>query len=48
LMALRDAYERVSPISSTAHLAILPEASRFRTISPRGKEETMVTGWPLK
>jgi hypothetical protein len=29
-------------MSSIAHLAILPEASQFWTISPKGKEETTV------
>jgi hypothetical protein len=44
LMALRGAYESVSPINSTDHLAILPATSGFRMISPNGKEETTVTG----
>jgi hypothetical protein len=35
-------------MSSTTHLAILPVASRFWTISLRGKEETTVTGWLSK
>jgi hypothetical protein len=35
-------------MSLTAYLAILLEASRFWTISPREKEETTVTGWPSK
>src|SRR6185295_11172458 len=44
LTALQGAYVRVSPMSSTNHLAILPSASLLRTISPRGKDETTVTG----
>jgi hypothetical protein len=35
-------------MSSTAHLAILPEAFRFWIISPRGKDDTTVTGWDSK
>ena len=31
-------------MSSMAHLAILPEASRLWIISPKGKDDTMVTG----
>src|SRR6187455_798941 len=36
--------EIVSPMISTAHLAILPEASRHWIISPKGKDDTTVTG----
>jgi hypothetical protein len=43
-MAFRGANEIVSPMSSTAHFAILPEASRHWMISPRGKDDTTVTG----
>jgi ABC-type taurine transport system substrate-binding protein len=39
LMAFRGANEIVSPIISTAHFAILPEASRHWMISPRGKDD---------
>jgi hypothetical protein len=35
-------------MSLTVYFAILPEASQFWAISPRGKEETTVIGWPLK
>jgi hypothetical protein len=42
-MAFRGANEIVSPMSSTAHFAILPEASRHWMISPRGKDDTTVT-----
>jgi ABC-type taurine transport system substrate-binding protein len=44
LMAFRGANEIVSPMISTAHFAILPEASRHWMISPRGKDDTTVTG----
>ena len=37
LIAFRGAKDRASPMSSTAHLAILLEASRLWIISPRGK-----------
>jgi hypothetical protein len=47
-MAFRGANESVSPMSSTAHFAILPEASRDWMISPRGKDDTTVTGWDSK
>ena len=47
LMALRGAYVRVLPMSSTDHLAILPMASWFWMISPSRKDETTVTGWLL-
>jgi hypothetical protein len=43
-MAFRGANEIVSPMSSTAHFAILPEASQHWMISPRGKDDTIVTG----
>jgi hypothetical protein len=43
-MAFRGANESVSPMSSTAHFAILPEASRLWMISPWGKDDTTVTG----
>jgi hypothetical protein len=43
-MAFRGANEIVLPMSSTAHFAILPEASRHWMISPRGKNDTTVTG----
>jgi ABC-type taurine transport system substrate-binding protein len=43
LMAFRGANEIVSPMISTAHFAILPEASRHWMISPRGKDDTTVT-----
>ena len=43
-MAFRGANESVSPMSSTAHFAILPEASQDWMISPRGKDDTIVTG----
>jgi hypothetical protein len=43
-MAFRGANESVSPMSSTAHFAILHEASRHWMISPRGKDDTTVTG----
>jgi hypothetical protein len=43
-MAFRGENESVSPMSSTAHFAILPEASRHWMISPRGKDDTTVTG----
>jgi hypothetical protein len=43
-MAFRGANEIVSPMSSTAHFAILPEGSRHWMISPRGKDDTIVTG----
>jgi hypothetical protein len=43
-MAFRGANEIVSPISSTAQFAILPEASQHWMISPRGKDDTTVTG----
>jgi hypothetical protein len=36
-MAFRGANESVSPMISTVHFAILPEASRLWMISPRGK-----------
>jgi hypothetical protein len=36
-MAFRGENEIVSPISSTAHFAILPEASRHWMISPQGE-----------
>jgi hypothetical protein len=36
LMAFRGANEIVSPMISTDHFAILPEASRHWMISPRG------------
>jgi hypothetical protein len=42
-MAFRGANEIVSPMSSTAHFATLPEASRHWMISPRGKDDTTVT-----
>jgi hypothetical protein len=42
-MAFRRANEIVSPMSSIAHFAILPEASRHLMISPRGKDDTTVT-----
>jgi hypothetical protein len=44
LMAFRGANEIASPMISTAHFAILPEASRHWMISPRGKDDTTVTG----
>jgi hypothetical protein len=44
LMAFLGANERVSPMSLTAHLATLSEASLLCTISPRGKDDTTVTG----
>jgi hypothetical protein len=44
LMAFRGANEIVSPMISTAHFAILPEASWHWMISPRGKDDTTVTG----
>jgi ABC-type taurine transport system substrate-binding protein len=44
LIAFRGANEIVSPMISTAHFAILPEASRHWMISPRGKDDTTVTG----
>jgi ABC-type taurine transport system substrate-binding protein len=44
LMAFRGANEIVSPMISTAHFAILPEASQHWMISPRGKDDTTVTG----
>jgi hypothetical protein len=44
LMAFREANEIVSPMISTAHFAILPKASRHWMISPRGKDDTTVTG----
>jgi hypothetical protein len=44
LMAFRGANEIVSPIISTTHFAILPEASLDWMISPRGKDDTTVTG----
>jgi ABC-type taurine transport system substrate-binding protein len=44
LMAFRGANEIVSPMISTAHFAILPEAYRHWMISPRGKDDTTVTG----
>jgi hypothetical protein len=43
-MAFRGANEIVLPISSTAHFAILPEASRHWMISPRGKDDTTFIG----
>jgi hypothetical protein len=43
-MAFQGANEIVSPMSSTAHFAILPEAPRHWMISPRGKDDTTVTG----
>jgi hypothetical protein len=43
-MAFQGANEIVSPISSTAHFAILPEASQHWMVSPRGKDNTIVTG----
>jgi hypothetical protein len=43
-MAFRGANEIVSLMSSTAHFAILPVASRHWMISPRGKNDTTVTG----
>jgi hypothetical protein len=42
-MAFQGTNESVSPMSSTAHFAILPEASRHWMISPRGKDDTTVT-----
>jgi quinol-cytochrome oxidoreductase complex cytochrome b subunit len=44
LMAFQGANGIVSPMISTAHFAILPEASRHWMISPRGKDDTTVTG----
>jgi ABC-type taurine transport system substrate-binding protein len=44
LMAFRGANEIVSPMISTAHFAILPEASQHWMISPRGKDDTIVIG----
>jgi hypothetical protein len=44
LMAFRGAREIVSPIISTDHFAILPEASRHWMIFHRGKDDTTVTG----
>jgi hypothetical protein len=38
-MAFRGANDSVSPMSSTTHFAILPEASRHWMISTRGKDE---------
>jgi ABC-type taurine transport system substrate-binding protein len=43
LMAFRGANEIVSPMISTAHFAILPEASQHWMISPREKDDTKVT-----
>jgi hypothetical protein len=43
-MAFRGANKIVSPMSSTGHFAILPEASRHWMISLRGKDDTIVTG----
>jgi hypothetical protein len=43
-MAFQGANEIVSPMSSTTHFAILPEASWHWMISPRGKDDTTVTG----
>jgi hypothetical protein len=40
----QGANEIVSPMISTTHFAILPEASRHWMISPRGKDDTTVTG----
>jgi hypothetical protein len=42
-MAFQGANESVSPMSSIAHFAILPEASRHWMVSPRGKDDTTVT-----
>ena len=39
-MAFQGAKDRASPMSSTAHLEILPEASRLWIISPRGDERS--------
>jgi hypothetical protein len=44
LIAFRGANEIVSPMISTGHIAILPKASRQWMISPRGKDDTTVTG----
>jgi ABC-type taurine transport system substrate-binding protein len=44
LTAFRGANEIVSPMISTAHFAILPEAYRHWMISPKGKDDTTVTG----
>jgi hypothetical protein len=44
LMAFRGANKIVSPMISTAHFAILPEASWHWMISSRGKDDTTVTG----
>jgi hypothetical protein len=43
-IAFRGANEIVLPMISTAHFAILPEASQHWMISPRGKDDTTVTG----
>jgi hypothetical protein len=43
-MAFRGVNESVSLMSSTAHFAILPEASQHWMISLRGKDDTTVTG----
>jgi ABC-type taurine transport system substrate-binding protein len=43
-MAFRGADEIVSPMISTAHFAILPEASQHWMISPMEKDDTTVTG----
>jgi hypothetical protein len=42
-MAFQGANEIVSPMISTAHFAILPEASQHWMISRRGKDDTIVT-----
>jgi hypothetical protein len=42
LMVFLGANERVSPMSSTAHLATLPEASLLWMISPTGKDDTTI------
>jgi hypothetical protein len=47
LMAFRGANEIVSPMISTAHFAILPEASPHWMISPRGKDDTTVAASEL-
>jgi hypothetical protein len=44
LMAFLGANERVSPMSSITNLATLLEASLLWMISPKGKDDTTVTG----